>query len=593
MGGENSKETQLQKEEKNEENSQSKSSKKKNKKAEESEDDEEEEEEEEEEEDDDNDDDGSDNEEKKEKKKNDGNKKNSNIEKDDNNSKSSQTKKTKNENENKTKNSNQNKMQKKEEKYFSIEESISSKSKNDKQSSDKNENNIENISELSSYIEQRKFNSNTSLNFTNKSNTSKNKSKNSISEESFNPNYPKADSRYHQKSSNKYFGDFNTLDKDFEYKKKKIEEESEDSEIEEDLTLPLKERVYNECNRHKYYLDTNEKGAYSKINKKSLSNPPRYKYRKSVLLHKKEITCLISLSGTIKKIAYASSSLDKTITLWDSYFLIISEIKCEDWYSKFICEFDTTNILSCESNHIKMYDLMSEHYDCIKVFKDHIEDVNCLLPMIDLEGEKFIFLSGGKDKTLRLWDHEMDAPIKYYEGHYSTVTQIQKYGNNNKKFISCSDDKTFIVWDIKNTNPLKIFNNYFNHLFISGDNYGFCCGAYDNKIRFYNEEYLLIKCIVSKLFGIRYILMINDYCILVVDIDNNMNILDLDETENNVAFIYTGYEDEIVSVIKSFNWNSENSNSKACIPPEIRPARTWTCHAEDPAYRGLCGNSIS
>ena len=132
------------------------------------------------------------------------------------------------------------------------------------------------------------------------------------------------------------------------------------------------------------------------------------------------------------------------------------------------------------------------------------------MSVIDLEEEKFIFLSGGKDKTLRLWDHEMDAPIKYYEGHYSTVTHIQKYGNSNKKIISCSEDKTFIVWDIKNTNPLKIYNNYFNHLVIVSDNLGFCCGAYDNKIRFYNEEYLLIKCIVSEFYGIRYILMIDD-----------------------------------------------------------------------------------
>ena len=51
----------------------------------------------------------------------------------------------------------------------------------------------------------------------------------------------------------------------------------------------------------KYYLDTNEKGAFSKINKKSFSNMKKYKYRKSILLHKKEITCLISLSSTIKK----------------------------------------------------------------------------------------------------------------------------------------------------------------------------------------------------------------------------------------------------------------------------------------------------
>ena len=448
-------------------------------------------------------------------------------------------------------------------KYFSIEESSSSKSKSDNKSSNKSLNNNKiKTSELSSYIDERFFNTNTSLNFTLQSNNSKNKS--SISSESENPNYPKVSTKGYRNSHNKYFGDFNTLDKDFVYKKKTIKEETEE-DSETDMTLPLKERVYNEFNRHKYYLDTNEKGAYTKINKKSFTNSKRYKYRKSILLHKKAITCLISLSGTIKKIAYASSSLGKEISLWDSYFLNIHKIKCTQWHSNFLSEFDTTNLLSCESNHIKMYDLKSEDYDVIKIFKDHIDDILCLLPVIDFDEEKFIFLSGGKDKTLRLWDHEMDAPIKYYEGHYSTVTHIQKYGNNNKKVISCSEDKTFIVWDIKNTNPLKIFNNYFNHLVIANDSLGFCCGAYDNKIRFYNNEYILIKCIVSQLFGIRNILMINDYCILIVDIDNNINILDLDEDENNLAFIYTGYEDEVVDVIKSFNWNKENQNSRAIM----------------------------
>lgn len=464
---------------------------------------------------------------------------------------------------NKEKNKNQRKSKISVKKYFSIDESSSSKSKSDNKSSNKSLNNNKiKTSELSSYIDERFFNTNTSLNFTIQSNNSKNK--NSISSESENPNYPKVSTKGYRNSHNKYFGDFNTLDKDFVYKKKTIKEETEE-ESETDMTLPLKERVYNEFNRHKYYLDTNEKGAYTKINKKSFTNSKRYKYRKSILLHKKAITCLISLSGTIKKIAYASSSLGKEISLWDSYFLNIHKIKCTQWHSNFLSEFDTTNLLSCESNHIKMYDLKSEDYDVIKIFKDHIDDILCLLPVIDFDEEKYIFLSGGKDKTLRLWDHEMDAPIKYYEGHYSTVTHIKKYGNNNKKVISCSEDKTFIVWDIKNTNPLKIFNNYFNHLVIANDSLGFCCGAYDNKIRFYNNEYILIKCIVSQLFGIRNILMINDYCILIVDIDNNINILDLDEDENNLAFIYTGYEDEVVDVIKSFNWNKENQNSRAIM----------------------------
>ena len=559
MGGENSKESQVQNEESNlkeqkaELNQQNNSNKKNTKsklKKDKNEEDEDEDEEEEEEEDD---------EEEKEKGKEENNKQNNNQNK------------NPQRNNNKEKTNKKNIKIKKEEKYFSIEESYSSKSKSDKKSSNKsisNKNiNINNLSEFSSYIDERLFNTNTSLNFSIKSKNSKdinNPNNIDISSESVNPNYPKIAEKGYIKGDNKYFGDFNNLDQDFIYKKK-IKQETEEEESETDMTLPLKERVYNECNRHKYYLDTNEKGAYTKINKKSFSNPKRYKYRKSILLHKKEITCLISLSGTIKKICYASSSIDKNISLWDSFFFLIYKIKCDEWYSNYLIEFDTTYILSCESNHIKMYDLITEHYDCVKIFKDHINDIYCLLSVIDEDEEKFIFLSGGKDKTIRLWDHEMDAPIKYYEGHYSTVTQIVKFGNDKNKVISCSEDKTFIVWDIRNNNPLKIYNNYFNHLCIAGDSIGFCCGAYDNKIRLYNNEYILIKCIVSKLFGITKILMIDDYCMLIVDIDNNMHVLDLDEDENNLALIYTGYEDEIVNVTKSFNWDNESQNNKVIV----------------------------
>ena len=47
-----------------------------------------------------------------------------------------------------------------------------------------------------------------------------------------------------------------------------------------------------------------------------------------------------------------------------------------------------------------------------------------------------------------------------------------------KKNITSFKDKIFIVCDIKNTNPLKAFNNYFNHLYLLGNNVGFCCGLF-------------------------------------------------------------------------------------------------------------------
>ena len=380
-----------------------------------------------------------------------------------------------------------------------------------------------------------------------------------------NHNYKRADNRifgeFHYTTNENQANNDDNSERKYENNKEKSSEILESESSYKELTL--KEKIYNEYQRHKKYLDTNEKAAYAIIDKKSYKNAKRYKYRKSLLLHEKEITCICSLCGTIQKIAYATSSIDKSIKFWTEKFVIISQIKNLEWYSTFICEFDTTNLLSSESIYVKMYDLMSDNFECIRNFRDHIKDINSILPLIDFDEEKFIFMTGGKDKILRLWDHEMDTPIKYFEGHYEEVTYIQKIASNNKHIISCSIDKTFIVWDIKYSNPLKVFNNYFNSLYLLGDNLGFCCGSYDNKIRFYDDGYILNKCLVSELYGIRYILMIDDYCILTVDIDNNINVIDLDD--NTLLFTFIGYNEEVVKVIKSFNWDKDNAENKVII----------------------------
>lgn len=454
--------------------------------------------------------------------------------------------------------------------YFSIKEEESSNELTDKKSSIKESDLNFKLSDKSSFIDARQYNTKSSFQSLNSAQKSDNTNSRLITTNSNILGQPISINHNYKKANNTRFGEFNYINTEQMYEemkeieeKKRIKEETESEESESLKFLTLKEKIENEYQRHKKYLDTNEKCVYSEINKKSYKNAKRYKYRKSLLLHEKEITCICSLSGKIKKIAYATSSLDKSIKLWNAKFVIISQIKGLEWHSNFVCEFDTTNILSSESIYIKMYDLMSDNLECIHTFRDHIEDINSILPLIDFEEEKYIFISGGKDKHLRLWDHEIDTPIKYYEGHYDIVTHIQKIGNNNKKIISCSRDKTFIIWDIKNSNPLKVFNNYFNHLYLLGDNVGFCCGAYDNKIRFYDDEYLLKKCLVSELYGIKHLLMIDDYYILTVDINNNINILDL--YENNLMLFYTGCAEEVVSVIKSFNWNLNNSENKIII----------------------------
>ena len=461
--------------------------------------------------------------------------------------------------------------------FFSVEEPSSNKQSDINSSNKNNDINI-NLSEKSSFIDTRKYNTNSSFNSSQSKNLKNSKNSNDIkndenSEISKNSSIldpPKAIDYNNKRADNRIFGEFNYTNMDKIYEEEQEEDvinqnqnNTESVETETYKELTFKEKIEDEYQRHKNYLDTNEKGVYAKINKKSYKNAKRYKYRKSLLLHEKEITSICTLSGTIKKIVYATSSVDKSIKFWNSKFLEINHINNLEWYSNFLCEFDTTNILSSESIYIKMYDLMSDNIECIRTFRDHIEDINAILPLINFDEEKFFFITGGKDKILRLWDHDIDTPMKYYEGHYDVVTHIQKIGLDNKKIISCSKDKTFIVWDLQNTNPIKIFNNYFNHLYLLGNKIGFCCGAYDNKIRFYDIDYLLNKCLITEFHGINNILMIDDYYMLIVDINNSINVLDL--YENNFVFSYTGCADEVVNVIKSHNWDLDNTENKIII----------------------------
>ena len=454
------------------------------------------------------------------------------------------------------------KKKKSDDNYFSVEDESSNKN-SDINSINKNSDINTKLSNKSSFIDARKYNTSSSFTFSKNSKISDNNSDVKTNKSNaLDP--PKIMGHNEKRTDNQAFGEFNYNYNITERNFEEIEEKkSESAESEPYRELTLKEKIFNEYQRHKDYLDTNEKGVYAEINKKSYKNAKRYKYRKSVLLHEKEITCICSLSGKIKKIAYATSSLDKSIKFWNASFINIKKIKNLEWHSNFLCEFDTTNILSSESIYIKMYDLMSDDYDCIRTFRDHIDDINSILSLINFWEDKYIFISGGKDKILRLWDHEMDKPIKFFEGHYEDVTHIQKIGSNNKNIISCSNDKTFIVWDINNTSPVKIFNNYFNHLYLLGDNIGFCVGAYDNKIRFYDDDYLLKKCLVSELYGIRYLFMIDDYYMLTIDIDNNINVLDI--YNNNFLFKYSGCVEEVVCVIKAFNWDLDNSENKIII----------------------------
>ena len=346
-----------------------------------------------------------------------------------------------------------------------------------------------------------------------------------------------------------------------------IEEESSSSEFEsEKIDSPhpseliesnMKEIIYSEYSKNKKYFTPQEKKKSEEISKKSYESCPHNKYRKNILLHNDEITSICALDAKTKSIAYATSSLDRTIKFWNAKFKIIDTISNLITPSLYLCEFDSTNILSAEGVYIKMYDIASEIYECKFIFRDHIEEIRVIYVIITRQTMNF--LSGGKDKIMRLWSPDNESPMRYYEGHRDTIISIKNIAKNKKLMASISEDKKCIIWEVNNSNMIYEFDNYFTPYSLIETKDGFCIGAYDNKIRFYNEEYSLKKCLTTKFYG-NNILLGDESNIFCADATSKINLVNLEK--NELVIVFEGSNSDINQIIKSYNWDPEPSGKE-------------------------------
>ena len=340
------------------------------------------------------------------------------------------------------------------------------------------------------------------------------------------------------------------------------EEEEESSEFEsEKIDSPHpseliesnnKEKIYSEYLKNKNYFSPEEKKKSKEISKSSYESCTKNKYRKNILLHNDEVTSICSFDSKTKSIAYATSSLDRTIKFWTGKFKLIDTISNLLTPSLYLSEFDYTNLLSAEGVYIKMYDISSQVYECKFIFRDHIEEIYIIYNIITKTSMKF--LSGGKDKIIRLWIPDSEVPIRYYEGHKNSIISIRNIANNKKLIASISEDKKCIIWEVNNSNMIYEFDNYFSPLSLIETKSGFCIGAYDNKIRFYNDEYSLKKCLKTKFYG-NNLLLGDESNLFSADANGNINLIDLDK--NELVIIFEGNNTEIVQMIKSYNWDPD------------------------------------
>lgn len=70
------------------------------------------------------------------------------------------------------------------------------------------------------------------------------------------------------------------------------------------------------------------------------------------------------------------------------------------------------------------------------------------------KGSAKYVLTGGQDRTVRLWNAGTGAAIKSYAAHGYEVLGIA-VAHDNAKFASCGGDRSVFVWDVTSGNTLK------------------------------------------------------------------------------------------------------------------------------------------
>ena len=332
------------------------------------------------------------------------------------------------------------------------------------------------------------------------------------------------------------------------------------SQINKYYNYSIKDIIYSEFQRYKAYLDCTEKKCAEEIDYSNFIDCDYFRYSKSILLHQKEITSICSIKYNIRKICYATGGKDGKIKLWkDNFECIFSKIHLQ-YPPLVLLQYQTRYLLSAEGIYIKIYDLNSNNLDLAQTLRDHIGEIKTVLIL----GENYLnqsnlkIITGGKDKILRMWNVLQESVIKYFEGHKDTVTNIQYVGNYKNIIISMAIDKCFIVWEINTCNIIIMFNNYFTSTCLLGTNFGFCCGAYDNKIRFYDKEYNMIKCIVGDFYNCDNFLMISNNHLILTTAENELMIIDIDS--DKIFSYYKGLKCDIKQMIKSYDWDIAERN---------------------------------
>ncbi len=100
------------------------------------------------------------------------------------------------------------------------------------------------------------------------------------------------------------------------------------------------------------------------------------------------------------------------------------------------------------------------------------------------------FVSGGRDKTLRLWDADSGTLIRTFQGHASAVLGVA-FSPDGGQLVSGSEDKTLKLWDAESGSLIRTFEGHsdqVNAVGFSPDGRSLVSGSGDKTVKLWDSE---------------------------------------------------------------------------------------------------------
>ncbi|KJU84075.1 Serine/threonine protein kinase domain protein [Candidatus Magnetobacterium bavaricum] len=121
----------------------------------------------------------------------------------------------------------------------------------------------------------------------------------------------------------------------------------------------------------------------------------------------------------------------------------------------------------------------------VRYLKGHEAAINTLAVNADNRHA----LSGGDDKTIRLWNVETKTLLRVFFGHTAEVTAVAFI--NDKRFLSGGADRALRLWDINSGQCLRVFSEHSEaivSLWADRDGLLAVCGCVDGSIRVWDID---------------------------------------------------------------------------------------------------------